>query len=58
MSQDAFGRLFDPPVDKSTVHRWERGRLSVRRAIDVERITGIPRWRLLPDIFQPSEPAQ
>ena len=38
-------------VDKSTIWRWERGRVPVDRLADVERATGIPRATLRPDVF-------
>jgi hypothetical protein len=53
MSLEEFGKLFAPPVNKSTVLRWERGDppVPVQRLDEVERITGIPRRYLRPDIF-------
>lgn len=54
MSLEQFGALFTPPVDKSTVLRWERGQITPERAVEVERITGISRHELRPDIFGPS----
>lgn len=40
-------------VDPTTIWRWETGRvpIPVERLADVERITGIPRNQLRPDIF-------
>lgn len=58
MSLEAFGQLFTPPVDKSTVLRWERGQITPRRAIEVERITGIARNLLLPELFTTPEAAE
>lgn len=39
-------------VDRTTVLRWEKGRtlIPVKRLDDVERITGIPRHELRPDL--------
>jgi len=37
-------------VDKSTVTRWEQGAIPAERVIDVERVTGIPREVLRPDL--------
>lgn len=54
MSLEHLGAMFEPPVDKSTVMRWERGRITPERAVEIERITGIPRHELLPDIFGPA----
>lgn len=58
MSLEAFGQLFSPPVDKSTVLRWERGSITPRRAIEVERVTGIGRHLLLPEFFSAAEAAE
>lgn len=52
MSLEAFGALFDPPVYKSTVLRWERGFLTASRAVEIEKVTGIKREKLLPEIFE------
>jgi DNA-binding transcriptional regulator YdaS (Cro superfamily) len=38
-------------VDKSTLWRWEAGRVPVERLADVERVTSISRRDLRPDIF-------
>ncbi|MBX3583583.1 MAG: helix-turn-helix domain-containing protein [Rhizobiaceae bacterium] len=54
MSLEQFGALFTPSVDKSTVLRWERGQIPPERAVEVERITGISRHELRPDIFGPA----
>lgn len=51
MTLEAFGKLFKPAVDKSTVLRWERGSIPAWRALQVEKVTGIPRERLLPHLF-------
>lgn len=37
-------------VDKSTMLRWERGRVPAERVLDVERLTGISRDVLRPDL--------
>lgn len=58
MSLEQFGKLFDPPVDKSTVLRWERGKLKPSRVIEIERVTGIPRSVLLPEFFVSRETVQ
>ena len=39
-------------VHKTTVLRWEDGGVPVNRLADAERITGIPRRKLRPDIFK------
>ena len=51
MSLEQFGALFKPAVDKSTISRWERGRVPVDRAFEVEKVTKIPRHELRPDVW-------
>lgn len=41
-------------VDKTTVMRWEVRRVPAERVLDVERVTGISRHELRPDLY-PSE---
>ena len=51
-----LGRLaacFSPPVNKSTVLRWEEERVPAERVIEVERVTGVPRSELRPDLYPP-----
>lgn len=43
-------------VDKSTLLRWEEGKVPPARVLDVERITGISRHVLRPDIFGDAPP--
>lgn len=38
-------------VDRTTVWRWEKGRVPVDRLTDVEKATSISRQALRPDIF-------
>lgn len=38
-------------VDKSTVTRWLQHRIPAERVLDVERITGVARHELRPDIY-------
>lgn len=52
MTLEAFGKLFKPAVDKSTVLRWENGKLPVRRILEIERVTGIDRRALAPKMFK------
>ena len=40
------------PVNKTTVMRWEEGRVPAERVLDIERATGIPRHELRPDLFE------
>lgn len=50
-------------TSRSTVTRWCQGRIPVDRVFDVERVTGISRVVLRPDLFgsppaMPDTPAQ
>lgn len=38
-------------VNRSTVLRWEMDRIPAERLADVERVTGIPRQKLRPELF-------
>jgi len=38
-------------VNKTTVHRWEEGRIPAERVVEVEAVTGIPRHELRPDLW-------
>ena len=38
-------------VNKSTVLRWEERKVPAERVVDIERLTGIPRHELRPDLF-------
>lgn len=40
-------------VDKASVTRWNQGRVPAERVLDVERVTGISRHDLRPDIYGP-----
>ena len=40
-------------VNKSTITRWASGRVPAERVLDVERITGVPRHALRPDLYPP-----
>lgn len=44
-------------VHKTTILRWEEGDISANRAVEVEQKTGIPRWRLRPDLWDAPEMA-
>lgn len=43
-------------VDKSTVTRWLQHRIPAERVLDVERITGVSRHELRPDIYPVTQP--
>lgn len=38
-------------VDKSQVTRWAQKKVPAERVLDIERITGISRHELRPDVF-------
>lgn len=44
-------------VDKATVTRWAQKRIPAERVVEVERLTGIPRHDLRPDIYPAPENA-
>lgn len=44
-------------VNKTTVLRWKDGRIPAERVLDIERVTGISRHDLRPDLY-PREAAQ
>lgn len=41
-------------VDKATVSRWAQKRIPAERVIDVERLTGVSRNELRPDLYPAS----
>lgn len=47
----------DLGVQPPAVCKWERNRIPAERVIDVERVTGIPRQRLRPDLYPPEASA-
>lgn len=49
ISLTALARAFG--VNKTTIMRWEDGRVPAERVLDVERVTGIPRHELRPDLY-------
>jgi DNA-binding transcriptional regulator YdaS (Cro superfamily) len=44
-------------VNKSSVSRWINGKISAERVPDVERVAGIPRHVLRPDLW-PASPKE
>lgn len=45
-------------VDKATVTRWFQRRIPAERVLDVERITGLSRQILRPDIYPTEDPPE
>lgn len=45
-------------VQPPAVCKWERGRIPAERVLDVERVTGIPRHELRPDLYPPEPMAE
>lgn len=46
---DALGQRFG--VNKTTVRWWERRRVPAERVLEVERVTGVSRHELRPDLY-------
>jgi hypothetical protein len=46
-----LGSRFSPPLHKATILRWERTGIPAERVLEVERITGVSRHQLRPDLF-------
>ncbi|MBA5778239.1 helix-turn-helix domain-containing protein [Stappia sp. F7233] len=44
-------------VTRATVCKWEKGRIPAERVLEVERVTGVPRHHLRPDLYPLDEPA-
>lgn len=42
-------------VDKSQLTRWSQKQIPAERVLDIERVTGISRHDLRPDVFGPAE---
>ncbi|WP_242218031.1 helix-turn-helix domain-containing protein [Shinella zoogloeoides] len=57
LTLDGVAGLFN--VDRTTILRWEKGvpPIPVKRLEEAERITGIPRAKLRPDVFGTAETA-
>lgn len=41
-------------VDPATVTRWAQKRVPAERVLDVERVTGLSRSQIRPDLYMPS----
>lgn len=42
-------------VSSSALCKWERNRIPAERVLHVEKVTGIPRWVLRPDLYPPTD---
>lgn len=51
MTMETFGAMFVPPVNKSTVSRWADGKIPAERVLEIERISGVSRHDLRPDLY-------
>lgn len=49
LSLQSFGAMFG--VNKTTVRYWERRGVPPERVLEIEKVTGIPREQLRPDVF-------
>jgi DNA-binding transcriptional regulator YdaS (Cro superfamily) len=38
-------------IDRITLYRWARNGIPAERVIEIERVTGIPRKNLRPDLY-------
>ena len=54
-SQQTLARALG--ITQQALSQWKRRRIPAERVLDVERITGVPRHDLRPDIY-PAEAAQ
>ena len=59
LTQEALGALIGG-VSKETVSRWENGRRKPEpeRVPKISRVTGIPRHKIRPDLYEPAEAAE
>lgn len=44
-------------VDKATVTRWAQKRVPAERVLEIERLTGVSRHQLRPDLYPPESAA-
>ena len=49
---NALARLLD--ISNQAVRQWRR--VPAERVVDIERVTGVPRQELRPDLFAPPPP--
>ena len=42
-------------VSKQAVYLWFRTKIPAERVIELEKVTGIPRYELRPDIYPPED---
>jgi DNA-binding transcriptional regulator YdaS (Cro superfamily) len=43
-------------LHQTVVSNWRSRGIPAKRCPEVERVTGVPRWVLLPDLFLPDAP--
>lgn len=54
--QSELARLLD--IKQQSVHEWvTRGRVPAERVLQIERVTGVPRHLIRPDIYPVSDSA-
>ena len=42
-------------ISKQAVYLWFRTQVPVNRVLELEKLTGVPRYELRPDIYPPKE---
>lgn len=45
----------DLGIRPSVLCKWERNRVPAERVLHVEKVLGIPRWILRPDLYPPTD---
>lgn len=49
VTQRELGRKLG--VKDAAITKWEKGRVPAERVLDLERVTGVPRHRIRPDLY-------
>lgn len=52
-SQAALGKLIG--VTQQTISNWLKSKIAAEYVLAIERETGVPRYRLRPDIYPPAD---
>jgi len=42
-------------ISRQAVGQWFKGEIPAERVLELERLTGVPRYELRPDIYPPEE---